>query len=81
MMKASIQRWGNSLALRIPKTMALESGLADGSVVDLKLRKGVIALIPRRRREHKLNELLAQVTKKNLHKETTAGEPLGKEIW
>jgi len=80
-MKASIQRWGNSLALRIPKTMALESGLADGSVVDLKLRKGVIALIPRRRREHKLNELLAQVTKKNLHKETTAGEPLGKEIW
>ena len=61
--------------------MALESGLADGSVVDLKLRKGVIALIPRRRREHKLNELLAQVTKKNLHKETTAGEPLGKEIW
>jgi antitoxin MazE len=81
MMKTSVQRWGNSLALRIPKVIAMESGLADGSVVDLKLRKGVIALIPERRREHKLHELLSQVTKKNLHGEVTAGEPVGKEVW
>lgn len=80
-MKASVQRWGNSLALRIPKAMAQESGLADGSVVDLKLRKGIIALVPERRREHKLHELLSQVTKKNLHREVTTGAPAGKEIW
>lgn len=80
-MKASVQRWGNSLALRIPKAIALESGLADGSVVDLKLRKGVIALIPERRREHNLQELLSQVTKKNLHGEVTTGAAVGKEVW
>ncbi len=80
-MKASVQRWGNSLALRIPKAIALESGLADGSVVDLKLRKGMIALIPERRQKHKLSDLLSQVTKKNLHGEVSTGTPIGKEIW
>jgi antitoxin MazE len=80
-MKASVQRWGNSLAVRIPKVIAQESGLANGSVVDLRLRKGVIALIPERRGEHSLHELLSQVTKKNLHKEVTTGAPVGKEVW
>jgi antitoxin MazE len=80
-MKASIQRWGNSLALRIPKAIAVESGLGDGSVVDLKLRKGIIALIPERRPNHQLHELLSQITKKNLHGEVTTGGPVGKESW
>lgn len=80
-MKASIQRWGNSLALRIPKTIALESGLSAGSVVDLKLRKGVIALIPERRPNHKLSELLSGISKKNVHGEVRTGAPAGKEIW
>jgi antitoxin MazE len=80
-MKASVQRWGNSLALRIPKAIALESGLADGSVVDLKLRKGMISLIPERRQKHKLSDLLSQITKKNLHGEVSTGTPIGKEIW
>lgn len=80
-MKASVQRWGNSLALSIPKAVALESGLADGSVVDLKLRNGVIALIPERRQTHKLHELLSQITKRNLHTEVKTGAPAGKEVW
>jgi len=80
-MKASVQRWGNSLALRIPKAIAVESGLAHGSVVELKLRKGIIALIPERRRKHELQDLLSQITKKNLHKEVKTGAPVGKESW
>ena len=80
-MKASVQRWGNSLALRIPKAIAQESGLTDGSVVDLKLRRGVIALIPERPRKHTLGELLSQITKENVHKEAATGRPVGKEIW
>jgi antitoxin MazE len=80
-MKASVQRWGNSLALRIPKVIAQESGLTDGSVVDLKLRRGVIALIPERPRKHTLSDLLSQITKENVHKEIATGRPVGKEIW
>ena len=80
-MKASVQRWGNSLALRIPKAIAVESGLADGSVVELKLRKGVIAVIPERRRKYELQELLSHITKKNLHKEVKTGPSVGKESW
>jgi antitoxin MazE len=80
-MKASVQRWGNSLALRIPKVIAQESGLTDGSVVDLKLRRGVIAVIPERPRKHTLSDLLSQITKQNVHKEVATGRPAGKEIW
>ena len=80
-MKASVQRWGNSLGLRIPKAIAQESGLAEGSIVNLKLRKGVIALIPERRPSHKLDDLLSQITKKNLHSEVKTGAPVGKEVW
>jgi antitoxin MazE len=80
-MKASVQRWGNSLALRIPKAIAVESGLAAGSVVDLKLRRGVIALIPERRQKHQLHDLLSRITKKNLHPEVSTGDPVGKEPW
>ncbi|HYV61343.1 MAG TPA: AbrB/MazE/SpoVT family DNA-binding domain-containing protein [Bryobacteraceae bacterium] len=80
-MKASVQRWGNSLALRIPKAIAVESGLANGSVVELTLRKGFIALIPERPRKHRLKELLSRVTTNNLHGEVTTSVPVGKEIW
>lgn len=80
-MKVSIQRWGNSLALRIPKAIAVESGLLDGASVDLKLIKGRIVLTPERVQPHNLHELLSQVTPENLHGEIETGRPIGRESW
>ena len=79
-MKARIQKWGNSLALRIPKSFAAHSNIEQGSVVDLSLDNGRIIVEPAQE-QYSLEELLARVTKKNLHSEVDFGLPVGKEVW
>jgi len=80
-MKVSVQRWGNSLAVLIPKAVAVESELAEGDVVDMKPAKGKVVLIPVRDRKPTLEELLAGVTEENIHREVDFGKPKGKEVW
>jgi antitoxin MazE len=78
--KARIQKWGNSLALRIPKSFAAHSNIEQGSVVDLSLDNGRM-IVEAKEQEYSLDELLAQVTKSNLHSEIDFGAPVGKEVW
>jgi antitoxin MazE len=78
-MKVQIQKWGNSLALRIPKSFAVESKIQQGSTVEVSLESGKIIVFPVIEPEFSLDELLAQVTPENLHGEIDAGEPVGKE--
>ena len=80
-MKARIQKWGNSLALRIPKSFAAHSNIEQGSVVDLSLDNGRMIVEAAKEQEYSLEELLAQVTKDNLHSEVDFGAPVGKEVW
>ena len=80
-MKARIQKWGNSLALRIPKSFATHSNIEQGSVVDLSLDNGRMIVEPAKEQEYALEELLARITKKNLHSEVDFGLPVGKEVW
>ena len=79
-MKARIQKWGNSLALRIPKSFAMHSNIEQGSVVDLSLDNGRMIVEPAQE-QYSLEELLARVTKTNLHSEIDFGLPVGKEVW
>ena len=80
-MKARIQKWGNSLALRIPKSFATHSQIEQGSVVDLSLDNGRMIVEPAREQEYSLEELLGKVTRRNLHSEVDFGKPVGKEVW
>jgi antitoxin MazE len=80
-MKATIQKWGNSLALRIPKSFATHSSIEQGTVVDLSLDNGRMIVEPTTELEYSLEDLLARVTKKNLHSEVDFGAPAGKEVW
>ncbi|MGH9940992.1 MAG: AbrB/MazE/SpoVT family DNA-binding domain-containing protein [Pyrinomonadaceae bacterium] len=80
-MKVQIQKWGNSLALRIPKSFAVESGVEQGSVVEVTLDEGRIVVEPVAVPEFTLAELLAGVTKRNVHTEVDTGEATGKEVW
>jgi antitoxin MazE len=79
-LRARIAKWGNSLGVRIPKAIAQEVGLNEGTSVDLKIsgRKLVLAAA---RREYSLNELVAAITPKNRHRETSWGSPVGSESW
>lgn len=79
-MKAKLQKWGNSLAIRIPKSVALETNLTEGSQVQISTEEGQIVLRPAIKR-YSLQELLAKVKPDNLHGETDTGNVEGKEIW
>jgi antitoxin MazE len=80
-MKTQIQKWGNSLAVRIPRSFAHESKIAQGSTVEVSLDEGKIVVAPVYEKEYTLKELLAKVTKRNLHREIETGVPVGKEAW
>jgi antitoxin MazE len=79
-MRVQIQKWGNSLALRIPKSFAVESKIEQGSTVEVSLESGKIIILPVARPEFSLAELLAQVTTENLHGEIDTGNPVGREV-
>jgi antitoxin MazE len=76
-----IQRWGNSLGLRIPRSFAADAGVEAGSEVNLTVRDGDLIVTPARRRKLRLSELLRKVTSKNVHDEVDTGTPVGREIW
>ncbi len=80
-MKTAVQRWGNSLALRIPKVYATETRIRDGSEVQLTLRSGALVVRPVSRKKPVLADLLKQITPSNQHHEVPTGKPVGREIW
>jgi len=80
-MKTKIQRWGNSLAVRIPKAFAEEVGLRDGSAVEIRIVKGGLLLEPAPPRPLTLDELLDGVNESNLNGEVDAGPARGLEAW
>ena len=75
-----VTRWGNSLAVRIPKALAEQTLLEEGSEVELSVTEGVLTIRPRAL-TYRLEELLAQVTPDNRHDEIDWGGPQGKEAW
>jgi antitoxin MazE len=81
MMEARVRRWGNSLALRIPKPLADEAGLKDNSPVQLSLRDKLLVIAPIRQPALSLETLLAQVTSDNMHREVQTGTAVGGEAW
>ena len=80
-MRTKVQRWGNSLAIRIPKSFAEEVGLKDDSPVELRLVEGALLVEPAPRRPITLDELLAGVSVSNLHGEVDSGPAQGGEVW
>jgi len=80
MLQTQIQKWGNSLAIRIPKPFAIEIGLKQYSTVTVSVIDGKLVLEPAKP-TYVLGELLAQITPENLHKEVETGTAVGNETW
>jgi len=78
-MKVQVQKWGNSLALRIPKSFAVETSIENGTTVEVTLEKGAIVMKPARE-DINLEDLLSGITSENIHAETDFGRPEGKEL-
>jgi antitoxin MazE len=80
-MKARVQKWGNSLALRIPNSYAEEAGLCTNAAVELSLVDGALVVQPIAPQPLTLDELLRGVTDDNLPGEWDTGPATGKEVW
>jgi antitoxin MazE len=80
-MKTRVQKWGNSLALRIPKAVADEAGLRENGPVELSLADGSLVVRSVAAPEPTLEELVRGITAENLHGEWNTGPAVGKEVW
>lgn len=80
-MHTRVQKWGNSLAVRIPKSFATEIGIDQDSEVELSLLDGTLVLVPVAPRSLTLSDLLAAITDENLHTEIPTGTVVGNESW
>jgi antitoxin MazE len=80
-MQVRVQKWGNSLAVRIPKPLAADAEVMEGTVLNLAVSEGKIVATPVQQKKLSLSELLAKVNKKNLQDEVDFGRSAGREIW
>ena len=80
-MQARVQKWGNSLALRIPKSFASQSHLKQNVLVEMSVEDGKIILSPVPEPELTLAQLLESISTENLHGEMETGNPVGRETW
>lgn len=80
-MRVQVQKWGNSLALRIPRSVAEDVGVRAGTVLDVVVSRGRVVATPVPPTVTKLKDLLRRVTRRNIHREIDWGVPVGRESW
>lgn len=80
-MRVQVQKWGNSLALRIPKSVAQDAGVQAGTILDVGVTRGKLVAVPVAPAAAPLGSLLRRVTSRNLHGEIETGEREGRESW
>ena len=80
-MRTKVQKWGNSLALRIPKPFADEVGLQPDTAVEVSLEEGKLVVSRSQSSSIRLEELLQGITPDNLHREVDSGTRVGNEVW
>lgn len=81
MATTQLAKWGNSLALRIPKALAEGAQLREGDPVSVSVAGDGALVIKTARRRYNLKRLVSRITVKNRHEETDWGQSVGKEIW
>ena len=77
-MQTVVQKWGNSLGLRIPSLWPKDNNVRSGSKIEVIVEKGKITILPQKK---SLDDMLAMVTPENIHSEVSTGNAVGKEEW
>ena len=80
-MHVRVQKWGNSLAVRLPKPLAEDAAVTEGTVLNLAVSKGRVVATPVEKKKPSLKQLLAKITRNNTHAEVDFGPSVGREIW
>lgn len=80
-MQTNVQKWGNSLGVRIPRPLADQAQISEGSAVEIEEEDGVITIRVLAPKEYALDELVEEITDENRHEEVSTGSPVGNEVW
>ena len=80
-MSQTINKWGNSLAYRIPKPYAEELNWTEDTVVNARVIDGRLVIEAAASPNYTLDDMLAGITPENLHGESSTGGPIGNEVW
>ena len=80
-MKNKIQKWGNSLAVRIPQGIAKQARISEGDCFALDLQRDGSIVLRATRPRYDVTDLVSRITSKNRHGETDWGAPVGEESW
>ena len=83
-MKTKAQKWGNSLAVRVPRDIAREAGVHADDTLDVEIARGKIVLTPTARpgpTRYDLGSLVKKISSRNRYRETDFGKPQGNEVW
>lgn len=80
-MITTVQKWGNSLGVRIPKPLAEDASLKEGVSVQMLVQNGRLVMEAKKAPQYQLSELLKSINRKNLHKEVDTGISVGNEAW
>jgi len=79
-MVTKVQKWGNSLGIRIPKIYAGKIKIKSGDSIDIEIKDERLILKPVKH-SYRLKDLVSQINNKNIHSEIDTGNQVGKEIW
>jgi antitoxin MazE len=80
-MQTRVQKWGNSLGVRIPRGLADEVGLGAGTEVSLTAKDGELVLRPSLPSRLRLADLIAGITPENIHASVDTGDAVGSEAF
>lgn len=80
-MQTNVQKWGNSLGVRIPRPLADQARISEGSAVEIEEEDGVITIRVLAPEEYALDDLVEGITDENRHEEVNTGSPVGNEVW
>jgi antitoxin MazE len=80
-MQTRVQKWGNSLGVRIPRGLADEVGLGAGTEVSIIAKDGELVLRPSLPSRLRLADLLAGITPENIHASVDTGDAVGSEAF
>lgn len=80
-MQTTVQKWGNSLALRLPKPFTSEINISENSTVDISLENNQIVIKPIKKTPINVDELIDAISPDNLYSEISMGLPVGNEVW
>jgi len=77
---ATIQKWGNSLAIRIPATLAGQLNVTAGTPVEMTMHNGALVVTRRKRPKYSLREMLKKCKSEHFHGEIDWGPDGGREV-